>query len=283
MKTNTTKGLAVALSAALVLSVTVVPADAKAKKPSVSTTKVSIKVGATKKVTVKNATKVTWTIDKAGKKVVSLSKTSKKGATIKGKKAGSAKVTAAMKYGKKTLKKTIKVTVKGGTAPVATPTPVVTPEPTATPVPMVTPEPTTPPAEGFKRIEADLANAEAPEDGTLEYNQDTKVLHVTDTPLFIYQLPEMLPMDSTVEVTVKGKMNGELGFRSYLLTDAEDIAVSNIANSDEDGIIGEFEWKFTLTNEIADASYIQFKGISHGTNIDDIEISSIMIDYKPAK
>lgn len=147
---NNAKGLAVVLSAAMVLSVTVMPADAKAKKPKLSTTKVSMKEGAKKKVTVKNAKKVTWSLNKAGKKVVSLSKKSKKGVTIKAKKAGKAKITAKMKYGKKTLKKKITVSVTKKTSTntntntnttKATPTP--TPEPTATPTPTPTETPRT--------------------------------------------------------------------------------------------------------------------------------------------
>lgn len=149
---NNAKGLAVVLSAAMVLSVTVMPADAKAKKPKLSTTKVSMQEGAKKKVTVKNAKKVTWSLNKAGKKVVSLSKKSKKGVTIKAKKAGKAKITAKMKYGKKTLKKKITVSVTKKTSTntntntntnttKATPTP--TPTPTATPTPTPTETPRT--------------------------------------------------------------------------------------------------------------------------------------------
>ena len=65
----------------------------------------SVAVGKTKKVTVKNASKVTWKV-KSGKNYISLSKKSKKGATIKGKKKGSAKIAVTMKSGKKNIKKT---------------------------------------------------------------------------------------------------------------------------------------------------------------------------------
>ena len=160
---NNVKGIAVVLSAAMILGTTAIPtSDAKVKKPKLSTTKVSVQVGATKKVTVKNAKKVTWTINKAGKKVVSLSKKSKKGATIKAKAVGKAKITVKMKYGKKTLKKTIAVTVTKKVADTtkATPTPTVTPStvpsaspsaapsasPTAEPIPTITPVPDTAPA-----------------------------------------------------------------------------------------------------------------------------------------
>ena len=97
------------MSAVMVLSVSVVPAEAK--KAKISTTKVTVTVGKAKKVTVKNASKVTWKIT-SGKANIKLSKKSKKGATIKGKKKGTAKIAVTMKSGKKNIKKTIKVTVK---------------------------------------------------------------------------------------------------------------------------------------------------------------------------
>ena len=82
-----------------------VSADAKAKKPKLSRTKVSVTVGKTKKVTVKNAKKVTWKVTKKAAKIVKLTKKSKKGATIKGLKKGTAKISVQMKNGKKKVKK----------------------------------------------------------------------------------------------------------------------------------------------------------------------------------
>ncbi len=113
------KILAFTLSAAMLLGVAAGPAlEAKAKKPKLSAVKVSVVKGGKKKVTVKNAKSVKWTVDKKGKKVISLSGKSKKGATIKGKAVGKAKITVKMKYAeKKVLKKTIKVTVKQDTSP----------------------------------------------------------------------------------------------------------------------------------------------------------------------
>ena len=97
------KALAAVLCAAMV--VTLVPsgsADA-AKKPSVKK-KVSVVVGKTAKIKVKNAAKnakVTWKtsnkkVAKLGKKVV---KGKKASVVVKGVKVGSAKVTAAYKAG----------------------------------------------------------------------------------------------------------------------------------------------------------------------------------------
>lgn len=168
------KGLVVLLSLGLLTSsMSAVSAEAKAKKPQLSTAKVTVTVGKTKKVKVKNATKVTWKLSKKAKKIVKLSKKTKKGATIKGLKKGTTKISVEMKAGKKTYKKFVKVTVKAkkvqsqpvnnkqsstptvtantnqnGGAPTSTPTTAATPnEPTATPdEPTATPdEPTATP------------------------------------------------------------------------------------------------------------------------------------------
>ncbi len=104
------------MAAAMVVTAAPVSADAKAKKPKLSKTKVTVKKG--KKVTIKvkgkKVKKTTWSVNKKGKKVVSLSKKKKKSVVIKGKKKGKATVTAKIKVGKKTYKKTVKVTVKAG-------------------------------------------------------------------------------------------------------------------------------------------------------------------------
>lgn len=64
-KTAHAKGLALLLAAGMLVSqMSGVSADAKAKKPKLSRTKVSVTVGKTKKVTVKNAKKVTWKVTK---------------------------------------------------------------------------------------------------------------------------------------------------------------------------------------------------------------------------
>lgn len=111
---NNARVLALALSAMMAVSTAAAPeAEAKVVKPKLSTTKVSLEAGGTKKVTVKNAKKVAWSVDKKGKAKISLSRKSKKGVTIKGKAVGKAKVTAKMSYGsKKSLKKVITVNVK---------------------------------------------------------------------------------------------------------------------------------------------------------------------------
>lgn len=299
---NNARGLAIAMSAVMALSVSVVPAEAK--KAKISTTKVTVTVGKAKKVTVKNASKVTWKIT-SGKANIKLSKKSKKGATIKGKKKGTAKIAVTMKSGKKNIKKTIKVTVKAKkttdttkknatSTPAVTPTasPVATPTatPTATPevTPTATPEPTTPPAEGYSRVVLDLSQAvDATKSGGVTYNAQNKVLQLRDVSLCYFTLPEMIPSESNLTVTVKGVMNASntgdeaRGFRCYTITDGEDVAMSDIGNSEEDAIdtVGEFTWTFDISTN-ADCNCIQFKGIQHGISIAELDISQIIVDYK---
>lgn len=298
---NNARGLAIAMSAVMALSVSVVPAEAK--KAKISTTKVTVTVGKTKKVTVKNASKVTWKIT-SGKANIKLSKKSKKGATIKGKKKGTAKIAVTMKSGKKNIKKTIKVTVKAKkttdttkknatSTPAVTPTasPVATPTatPTATPevTPTATPEPTTPPAEGYSRVVLDLSQAvDATKSGGVTYNAQNKVLQLRDVSLCYFRLPEMIPAESNLTVTVKGVMNASntgdeaRGFRCYTITDGEDVAMSDIGNSeDKIDTVGEFTWTFDISTN-ADCNCIQFKGIQHGISIAELDISQIIVDYK---
>lgn len=162
-KTSHAKGLALLLAAGMLVSqMSGVSADAKAKKPKLSTTKVSVTVGKTKKVTVKNAKKVTWKVTKKAAKIVKLTKKSKKGATIKGLKKGTAKISVQMKNGKKKVKKTITVKVSSAKKVVVTAEPAKTTnkptngstngptkepvkEPTATPTATSTTEPSATP------------------------------------------------------------------------------------------------------------------------------------------
>lgn len=162
-KTSHAKGLALLLAAGMLVSqMSGVSADAKAKKPKLSRTKVSVTVGKTKRVTVKNAKKVTWKVTKKAAQIVKLTKKSKKGATIKGLKKGTAKISVQMKNGKKKVKKTITVKVSSAKKVVVTAEPAKTTnkptngptngptkepvkEPTATPTATSTTEPSVTP------------------------------------------------------------------------------------------------------------------------------------------
>lgn len=162
------KTLAVALTFAM--TVVMVPQSALAAKKPVKLNKksVSVAVGKTVKVKLKNnKKKVKWTVV-SGKKNVALSKKGKTSVTIKGKRVGKAKVQA--KIGKKKYVCTVTVTNKNKTqitaakktaAPgnttgttagkntgstTAKPTATPTPKPTNTPTPTPTAKPTETPA-----------------------------------------------------------------------------------------------------------------------------------------
>ena len=147
------KGMAIALAAAMVITAAPATEAGAAKKPSMAK-KASVVVGKTTTIKIKNSNKkakVTWKTSK--KSVAKITKQVKKGAkasaTVKGVKAGKAKITATYKVGKKTTKFTCTVTVKKASP--ATQAPVVTATPTkgaATQAPTATSVPTAKPTKG---------------------------------------------------------------------------------------------------------------------------------------
>lgn len=132
------------LTAAMVISsfagVQGVTSEAAAK-PKLSKKSVSITVGKTKKVTVKNAKKykVSWKIK--NKKTASFKKSGKYAVKVTAKKAGKTTLTATIKKGKKTKKLVCKITVKKN-SPKVTKTPVNTPTTSPSNVPKTTEVPT---------------------------------------------------------------------------------------------------------------------------------------------
>lgn len=145
MKQKVMRGIAVAVAASLALA-PVAPAAAK-KKVALSSKKIVLKQGKKKKITLKNTKKkVKWSI-KSGKKVVKLKSKKKNSVIIVAKKAGKAKVQAAL--GKKkyicnvTVKKAKKPKVVMTQTPRSTqapvkPTPSLKPTPTLAPTPKKT-------------------------------------------------------------------------------------------------------------------------------------------------
>ncbi len=127
--------IAVALTVCMTLPLASDAGADAAKKPALSKKKLSINVGVSKKLTVKNyKKKVAWKTSKAS--VVKLSAKKKTSVKVTGKKKGSAVVTASYKQGGKTKKLTCKVTVRSKDAADITVTPV--PVDNATPVPQPT-------------------------------------------------------------------------------------------------------------------------------------------------
>lgn len=115
MKKQSRKLLSFVLALVMFLGVAV-PVQA-AKKVKLSSTKVTVRVGKTKTIQVKNTSKkIKWSVVK-GKAYIKLTKKKKQSVVIKGKKAGNAKILA--KAGKKKLY--CKVTVKGAEVPVPDP------------------------------------------------------------------------------------------------------------------------------------------------------------------
>ena len=212
-KTAHAKGLALLLAAGMLVSqMSGVSADAKAKKPKLSRTKVSVTVGKTKRVTVKNAKKVTWKVTKKAAQIIKLTKKSKKGATIKGLKKGTAKISVQMKNGKKKVKKTITVKVSSAKKVVVTAEPAKTTnkptngptngptkepvkEPTATPTATSTTEPSaTPTATPTEEPSAEPTATPTPTSTTEPSAEPT----ATSTPM---PLPDLGENDVKIDLT----------------------------------------------------------------------------------
>ena len=130
-----TKATAMVLTAGLVFSTVPVSESQAAKKPKLSTTKVTVRVNGTKKITIKNAKKINCKMDAKSKKRVKITKKSAKALVLKGVKAGSAKIKVTLRNGKKKVTKTIRVTVKAVKAPETTKAPVVSNAPATTNTP----------------------------------------------------------------------------------------------------------------------------------------------------
>ncbi|MBP3702415.1 MAG: endo-1,4-beta-xylanase [Lachnospiraceae bacterium] len=115
----------------MVLSYFEMPQAQAAAKPKFSTKKMTVQLGKTKKLSVKKAkgAKLSWKVK--NKKVVSLLKAGKYAKKVKGKKAGTTKITCKVTYrGKKyTLKCTVKVIKKKKPTPTDTPVPSILPTP----------------------------------------------------------------------------------------------------------------------------------------------------------
>lgn len=211
MHKNAKSVLAKVLALALAVSMMGVsaPVTDAAKKPTLSTKKVLLKVGKSKKVTVKNvkAKKIKKLTVKTSKiKVAAVKKNGKNAFTIKAVKAGSAKVMATVKVGKKNYKLNVKVTVKAknnskpenspvaSTTPTtvpATQTPVTSTVPTASAAPTTTAptqstEPTaTPKIFPYTVVENNFDNETDMVDWYIRYNEDDNTAAGLNTKISI--------------------------------------------------------------------------------------------------
>ena len=183
------KGLSIALALALSLGIGGVAQTsetaAATKKVKLSATKITLTVGKTKKLTLKNSKKkAKWSI-KSGKKYIKLTKKKKKSVVISAKKKGKATVVA--KVGKK--KYTCKVTVKAKSTTTTTTKATATPAPTTAPTTapdsgktQETPVPTaTPVAATSVVLSSEVIGLASSEDEELDCS--TKQLKATVYPL----------------------------------------------------------------------------------------------------
>ncbi|MCI8363454.1 MAG: hypothetical protein HFG34_00645 [Eubacterium sp.] len=169
-----------------------------------------------------------------------------------------------------------------------TATPPTTGTPTQTPIGKPTPtptgEPTPPPAAQqtptvYKPV--NLADVEQVEGVT--YNEETKSISVKNVEQFAIPLGYSVQKGHAIWVKLKGKLNGEQGFRSWLVNSVDNKGtMSNQWNAtSEPGFKapGEFEYTFQLVSEADDVSALLIKGAAYQVNIDDIELTSIETSY----
>lgn len=300
---------------ALLLVLTSAPGKAEAKKaPKLSNSKVKIQVGKTKKISIKNGTpkKLKWKASKKAKKIVKVKKVGKK-IRIKGKKAGKATVKISFRVKGKKYTKKCKVTVtkaqrkttplpanktgrpssgltRGTPTPSAgsqnqnqptpssgtTVTPAGSPEPPASSEPPASPEP--PEESQGQELDLSAFDIQLASEGRPTYDESTKTIHAQNVAQFIIKLPEQINTGETAKFIIKGKNNGTVGFRVWL-SDTGFSQLSPILKSADYSVgTGEFTMEVELTSTGA-ATHILFKGPAYGTNMDDLEISSITAVY----
>ena len=202
---------------------------AKKKKVKLSKKTVTVKIGKTVKLKLKNnKKKVKWTVI-SGKKNVTLSKKKKTGVTIKGKKPGTAKVQAKIgkkKYvckvkvkkapsGKKATNNSDKKTTQGNAGSTAAPTvspsvfPSTTPQPTKVPdktmlPPDVTPEPTVKPEKSYQGLYAEDQEFIV---SSVSFEKEIENYYLSDNEIYVFQdeaesLKEVVPDVTKCDFTV---------------------------------------------------------------------------------
>ena len=248
MRKNAKSILSKALALTLAVSMIGIPAPAAdaAKKPALSTKKVTLKAGKSKKVTVKNvkAKKIKkLTVKTNKKKVATVKKNGKNAFTIKAVKAGSAKVTATVKVGKKNYKLNVKVSVKSADtttpsaspaasaapatqAPAASASTVPTATAPATDAPIPTTEPTaTPKTFPYTVVENNFDTEEDMKDWYIRFKEDDNKAAGLDTKISVSSeshtgagamlASERLKSWNSPTITLTDKVSGD-----YVIADA---------------------------------------------------------------
>ena len=172
--------------------------------------------------------------------------------------------------------------------PDATQTPTAPPAKTSKPPktqpPTPVPTPTPPSREDQKPTEYFPANmAEVEKIDGVTYDPETGYITVKDVEQFCIPLGYTVKNGHCIWVKIKGRMNGEQGFRSWMVNDmANKTTLSDQWEAkNEEGFQapGEFDYTFQLLSESDDVTCLLIKGPVYGTNIDDLLITSIEISY----
>ena len=163
------------------------------------------------------------------------------------------------------------------------PTPKVTKVPkTAAPTEEPTPTPPSP-SDQPETTYAPANMAEVEKIDGVTYDAATGSITVKNVEQFGIPLGYKVPNGHTVWVKMKGKMNGPLGFRSWLVHSVDEKTTSSTQWTElaepGDKAPGDFDVKFQLVSESDESSALLIKGPVYGTNIDDLTITSIEISY----
>lgn len=139
------------------------------------------------------------------------------------------------------------------------------------------PEPV--PFDGTTQV-VDLTTGWAPIMPYFKMAEDYSYVNAKNLEFFQFPLAEPLNSGDSIDVTIKGKNNGSTGFRVWL-TDGQQTTLANIYSDaiGEKLPAGDFDITFTLTATGA-VENLFIKGPAYGTNIDNIDVSSITIVYK---
>lgn len=267
------------------------PSESRAaKKTTLKTKKISLLVGAKKKISLKGKKKGhKYTFVSKNKRIAKVSAAG----MVTGIKEGTTKVTVKDVVGKGKKKKTKKVgTVKvivtkkqnNPVQPSQTPAQSATPGASVQPASQVpqptnpvqpTQEPTTSPDVEKNYDKLDLSKVEG-----ASYDSTAGTVKAEDAPFFKIKLAYDVAKGKTLHVKIKGKMEGSLGFRSWLVNSGNTTQSNQWSAKDEPGFAapGTFEYEYSLT-ATEESSYLFFKGIEYGTNIDSLTLTSVEVVY----
>ena len=139
-------------------------------------------------------------------------------------------------------------------------------------------------AENESEVALDLSTwaIQKEEEGRPTYDAATGTIKAVNIAQFIVDLPRTVNTGETVLVTITGKNNGTRGFR-FWLSDKQFSNLSENPKTSDSNFEGKFgSGDFTISYDLTSkgaASTLLIKGIEYGTNMDDVEFSSIKVKY----